>query len=133
MFTDNAELHPKTFLNGNLMDVFEQNEQVSSPQLQFSKEELWGTAKAHHCSLPKSHHAVLSSASHYGRKAPAVTEDGCLLSWCCTTPAILAVCEFPTIQERKIVFFFSTLADERVFVPGYHWRLDHGFGREKPL
>lgn len=26
MFAVNAELHPKTFLSGNLMDVFEQNE-----------------------------------------------------------------------------------------------------------
>lgn len=26
MFTVNAELHPKTFFNGNLMDVFELNE-----------------------------------------------------------------------------------------------------------
>lgn len=114
MFIDNAELRLKTFLNGNLMHVFEQNKQVSSPQLQSSEEELWGTIKAHHHSLAESHHAVLDSTSHCGRGASPVTGAG----WCRTTLVILAACKFPTIQECKIAFFFSAPADERVLCQG---------------
>lgn len=106
------------------MDVFEQKEQVSSPQLQSSEKELRGTAKA----------TMQSWAAHPTMATEhLVTGAGWLLSWCCTTSVILAACEFPTNQERKIAFFFSAPADERVFVPGYHQRLDRGFGREKQL
>lgn len=120
MFTDNAELHPKTLLNGNLMDVFEQKEQVSS--LQSSEEELRGTAEAHHHSLAESHHEALSSTSPCGHEASPMTGASCLLSWCCITLVILAA-EFPAVQEHKVTHFFSTPADEKVFrvSPGTRW------------
>lgn len=114
----------KLLLNGILMDIFGQNEWVSS-RLQFSEKELQGT---HHCSLAKSHHAVLSSTSCHGHGAPIWIGSGCLRSCCCTTLAILSACEFPSIRECKIVF-----VDERVFVLGCHQRLDHGFGKEEQL
>lgn len=98
------------------MDIFEQNEQVSSPQPQSSEEELRGTAKACHHSHSESHHTVPSSMLRYIRGASLVTGAGCPLSWCC---------------ENSI--FLSTAADERVFVSGYHQRLDGGFGRQKQL
>lgn len=108
MFTVNAELHPKTFLKGNLMDVFEQNESLFLSSL------LGGGVLGHHFgqliigSLAKSHHATLGNASLWVCRALPLTGAGCLLGWCCTIQhqLILAACSFPAIQEHKIAFFF---------------------------
>lgn len=131
MFTVNAELHPKTFFNGNLMDVFELNEscfsfsQFTLQRRSFGKS-LW---KAHHCSLAKSHHAVLGSTCVC--RASPLTGAGCLLGWCCTILAILAACSFPAIQECTVAFFF--FLDERSFGPGTHQRLHCEFRRKKQV